>query len=65
MYSPMLSHTQKNKKIEFYAVIRAFKKNKKMKNKVICIFISSFSKQEWKIYIFYMHFHHTFIYASL
>jgi len=41
----MLSHIQKKKKKkEFYAIIRAFKK--KMKNEVICIFISSFSKQK-------------------
>jgi len=42
MYSSMHSHIKKKK---FYALIRTFlKKNLKMKNKVICIFISSYNQ---------------------
>jgi len=45
-----------------YSPMHSHIQNKK--NKVICIFISSFNDQKWKIYISYMYFHHAFIYTS-
>jgi len=64
MHLLMHSNSKKKKK-QFYALIRAFSKNKKWKVKLYEFSNHhAFIKQKWKIYMSYMYFHHAFIYAS-